>query len=313
MYSNEPPTQEHVRRLEALREDVLVVVADSEDTAVRHAADASVILGHRYLWQTLPHTRYLKWVQSTAAGIYHLMTPELLRIGPILTRCPIFSSMVATHAFTLALATLRRIPEAVVAQQRGEWVRPPFDMLPIPRTAMVLGVGSVGSALARILRQHGLTVLGVARDPSPEAEDVCDELLGPSNWRHHLHRADLCFISLPLTSSTAKLVDEAVLRALPKHAVLVNVARGGIVDTDALVTLLAEGHLGGAALDVIAPMPQSPADPVWTTPRLLITPKVSVFHPERQSELEAFIESQVKRYLAGERLLHIVDIERATD
>jgi phosphoglycerate dehydrogenase-like enzyme len=177
---------------------------------------------------------------------------------------------------------------------------------------MIFGMGSVGTALARILRRHGLTVLGVVRRPSPEAEVVCDQLLGPSNWRQHLHRADLCFNALPLTRSTANLIDEGVLKALPKHAVLVDVARGGIVDTNALATVLADGHLGGAALDVLDRIPQSPSDPIWTTPRLLITPKVSVFHPERQSKLEAFVESQVKRYLAGEQLLHIVDTERAT-
>jgi phosphoglycerate dehydrogenase-like enzyme len=308
MYSNQPPSQEHVRRLKALCEDVFVIVVDSEATAVRHAADVDVILGHRYLRQTLPHTRHLKWVQSTAAGPYHLLSEDFIRIAPILTRCPIFSDIVALHAFTLALATLRRIPEAVIAQQRGEWIRPRFDMLPLPQTAMILGVGCVGSALANILHQQGLTVLGVAKSLSPEAEGVCDELFDPTNWRQHLHRADLCFITLPLTRSTANLFDEAVLKALPKHAVLINVARGEIVDTNALVKLLTNGHLGGAALDVIDPIPKSPTDPIWTTPRLLITPKVSVFHPGRQRKLEAFIESQVMIYLDGEELLHIVDI-----
>jgi phosphoglycerate dehydrogenase-like enzyme len=309
MYSNEPPTQGHVRRLATLGKDVLVIVADSEATAIRHAEDVDVILGHRYLRQTLPSCRRLKWVQSTAAGPYHLLSPDFIRIAPILTRCPIFSDIVAFHAFTLAMAVLRRIPEAVMGQQRGEWVRPPFDMLPLPQTAMILGVGCIGRALAKILRQQGLTVLGVAKSLSPEAAAVCDELLDPTNWRQHLHRADLCFIALPLTKSTANLFDKAVLKALPRHAVLVNVAQGGIVDTNALVELLTDGDLGGAALDVIDPIPESPTDPIWTAPRLLITPKVSVFHPERQKALEGFIESQVERYLGGEELLHVVDVD----
>ncbi len=312
MYSNRPPNQAHIRRLMALRDDIQIVVADSEAMAVKHAPDTEVILGHRYLRQTLPHTRSLKWIQSTAAGLQHLLSSDLVRISPILTRCPIFSEIVALHAFTLALATLRRIPDAVVAQLRGEWARP-FDMLPLPQTAMIMGMGCVGRAIATILRKHGIAVLGVENNPSPQKKTACDELLDSTNWREHLHRADLCFIALPLTRETRSLFDEAALKALPSHAVLIDVGRGGIVDTSALIRQLKSGHLGGAALDVIDPVPEKPADPIWKTPRLLITPKVSVFHPGRQEKLEEYIEIQVKRYLDNKELLHKVDVERLAE
>ncbi len=309
MFSNQPPSQSHIRRLMTLRDDIVVIVADSEAIAIKHASDTEVILGHRYLRQTLPYTRRLKWIQSTAAGVQHLLTSDLVRISPILTRCPIFSEIVALHAFTLALATLRRIPEAVAAQLRGEWAHP-FDMLPLPRTAMILGMGQIGRAIAGILGQHGINVFGVCRNPSPAIKAVCDELFDSTNWRDHLHQVDLCFIALPLTRNTSNLFDEEAIKALPRHAVLVNVSRGGILDTNALVRQLKSGHLGGAALDVIDPIPKNSMDPIWTTPRLLITPKVSVFHPGRQSKLEEYIESQVKRYLDGKELLHKVDINR---
>ena len=309
MYSNEPPSPEHIRHLSEMCEGVTVVVADSEAAAIHHAPDTDVILGHRYLHQTLPHTKQLKWVQSTAAGVDHLISSDLLTISPILTRCPIFSDIVALHAFTLALAVLRRIPEAVIAQQQGELTRAPLDMLPIPKTAMIFGIGSIGSELAKILHQHGLTVLGVARNPTSKARKVCDELLTPNNWQQNVHRADLFFITLPLNKSTRNLFDKSVLKLLPSHAVLVNISRGEIVDTDALVNLLCTGQLGGAALDVIDPLPKSPEDPIWKTPHLLITPKVSVFYPERQRKLEGFIENQVKRYLNGEKLLYTVNLD----
>lgn len=312
MYSNQPPSQAHVRRLMALTEDIQVVIADSETMAIRHAPDTEVILGHRYLHQTLPHTQCLKWIQSTAAGVQHLLSSDLVRISPILTRCPIFSEIVALHAFTLALATLRRIPDAVAAQLRAEWSRP-FDMLPLPQTAMILGMGFIGRAIAAILCKQGITILGVDKNPSPTTKTACDELLDSTNWREHLHRADLCFIALPLTRNTSNLFDEDALKALPCHAVLVDVSRGGIVDTNALVRQLKSGHLGGAALDVIDPIPEDHADPIWTTPRLLITPKVSVFYPGRQSKLEEYMEIQVKRYLDGKELLHKVDINRLVE
>ncbi len=314
MYSNEQPSQAHIERLKILQVDVSVVVADTEEIAIRHAADTDIILGHRYLRQTLPHTQRLKWLQSTAAGPHHLLSSDLRRVNPILTRCTAFSDVVAWHAFTLALSLMRRIPEAVKAHQQGIWTHSPFNMLSFPQTAMVFGMGCIGRELAIILRRNGLTVLGVARKYSPEADAVCDELFYEKNdWLEHLHRADFCFITLPLTKNTYHLFDETVLHTLPQHAVLVNVGRGGVVDTDALVSTLQEGHLGGAALDVIDPVPSSSFDPVWAAPRLLITPKVAVFHPEHQKKLEAFIEDQVRRYLNGEKLLGIITINNLAE
>jgi len=309
MYSSEKPSEAHIDRLKSLREDVTVVVADSEEIAVCHAADTDIILGHRYLRQTLPHVRHLKWIQSTAAGPHHLLSADLCRVKPLLTRCTAFSDIVAWHAFTLALTMVRRIPEAVKAQQQGIWSHSFFNMLSIPQTAIVFGVGCIGKELALILRKNGLTVLGVTREYSPEANAVCDELFSANdNWRKHLHRADLCFITLPLTQNTHHFFDETILRALPQHAVLINVGRGGVVDTDALMRVLQEGWLGGAALDVIDPVPSSSTDPVWATPRLLITPKVAAFHPEYQNKLEEFIENQVRRYLKGEALLDMMTL-----
>ena len=310
MYGDESPSLSHIERLKGIGKDVCVVVADSEDVAIQHAKDTDAIIGHRYLRQTLSHTtQRLKWVQSTAAGPHHLLSPELRRINPVLTRCTVFSDIVAWHAFTLALAVIRRIPEANQMQQQGAWAHPScFNLLSFPKTAMILGVGCIGKELASILRSNRMTVLGVTREYSLAAESACDELLcGDIDWRDHLQRVDLCFITLPLTKTTTHLFDETVLQTLPQHAVVINVGRGGVVDTGALIKLLREGHLGGAALDVVDPVPL-PNDPIWHTPRLLITPKIAAFHPEYRKKLELFIENQVERYLNNETLLDIITI-----
>lgn len=309
MYSNEPPSTTHVCHLRELREDIEVIVVDSEAVAIDQAADADIILGHRYLRQTLPHTRCLRWVQSTAAGVHHLISPDLIKIFPVLTRCPIFADAVAIHALSLALSILRRIPDAINAQNQGRWSRP-LDILPLPRSAMILGMGYVGRAIASILRRQKIIVLGVNRSRSPEIEGACDELLDDCNWRQQLYRVDLLFVTLPLTTSTVNLVDEPALQALPSHAVLVDVSRGRVVNINALVKLLKEGHLGGAAVDVLDPIPESARDPIWKTPGLLITPKMAVFYRGCQRDLEEFIEGQVKRYLESNKLLHQVDIKR---
>lgn len=305
MYSNFLPSGAHLERLARLADGFQIFVATSEHEAVAYATKAEIILGHRYLRQALPHAKNLRWVQSTAAGVDHLASPELLSIAPILTRCPIFSDVIAQHAYALAWSVIRRIPEAVAAQARGEWARP-FDMLPPPKVAMVLGMGQIGLALARLLKANGIRVIGAGRVCKPEMNEVCDEVLTGAAWREHLHRADLCFLALPLTQGTKGLFDDAAIRALPSHAVLVNIGRGATLDTKALALHLRKGLLGGAALDVLDEIPQ-PADDLWSTPRLLITPKVSAYHPEMQRKMEHFIEEQVARYLRGEHLAHQVD------
>jgi phosphoglycerate dehydrogenase-like enzyme len=175
---------------------------------------------------------------------------------------------------------------------------------------MILGLGCIGRALAGLLRRHGLTVLGVSRNPENESAAQCDSLFGPEDWQDQLQQVDLCCITLPLTKHTANLFDETVLKRLHEHAVLVNIGRSAIVDLRALRARLEGGLLGGAALDGLEPVPE-PSDPLWSTPGLLITPNVAVFHPGRQADLERFIEDQVGRFLSGEELQHRVDLSRA--
>lgn len=311
MYSNEPPSAQHVERLAALRANVHVRVARDEEEAVAAAPHIDVALGHRYLRQILPHAPHLRWVQSTAAGVQHLMSPALLERAPLLTRCPIFSEQVALHAWALALAVVRRIPESALAQHQGNW-DPPRDLLPFPRLALVLGMGCVGRALGNLLRGTGLRVLGVARRGTAEQRAACDELIPASDWRVHLPRVDLCFVCVTATRATLGMLDEAALRLLPPHAVLVNVSQRQVVDARALADLLRAGHLGGVAMDIQAPSPADD-DPLRNAPRLLITPKIAVFYQGRQSALESYIEGQVQRYLSGAVLLHRVDLQRLAE
>lgn len=307
MYSNFPPSAAHLRRLEALGPDVQVRVAASEDDAIRHAPGSDVILGHRYLWQALPYTTRLRWVQSTAAGLDHVVCPDLFRLRPLLTRNPVFAGVVARHAHTLAWAVIRRVPEAVRAQAEGAWRRP-LPMLGEPSSALILGMGGIGCEIGRLLRRDGIHVLGVARRASPDARAACDELVTTAEWRHRLSEMDLCFLALPLNPQTRDMLDEEALNALPPHAVVVNVGRGATMDITALCRSLDAGKLGGAALDVMEPVPP-PDDPVWRTPGLLVTPKVASYHPTMQDELEAFIEGQVHLYLQGGAPEHSVDLE----
>jgi phosphoglycerate dehydrogenase-like enzyme len=301
MYSNFVPSAAHLRRLHDAAPGREVAVCGSEADALRLAGDAEVFLGHRYLRQSVPHAPRLRWVQSTAGGLDHVVSRPLIERAVKITRCNVNADSVALHAVTLLLAMVRCLPEAVLAQARGEWAAP-FAMLELPRRAAVLGMGPIGRAIAAHLQGLGVEVIGVARHADAEAARSCAQLCVDGSWRALLHSVDACMIALPLTRLTRGLVDRSALAALPDHALVVNVGRGAVLDVTALAERLHAGRLGGAALDVLDE-PPSAGDPLWTVPRLLITPKVASYHPAMQARIEAFVEAQLGRYVRGEPLI----------
>lgn len=305
MYGDGPPTAGHVARLEALPGVSRVYVAVDESSALAAASSADVFIGQRYLSQCLPGATQLAWVQSTAAGVEHLLTPELHRRHPLLTRCPIFADTIARHALSLALAASRRIPEARDAQRERRWTRP-LAVLPWPTSAMVVGVGAIGSVIAQLLKALGIHVTGVTDAPVRGDEPV-DMLLTRDNWRQALPRADWCFLAIPGTPENRHFMDASALASLPSHAVVVNVGRGMTLDTVAMAALLKQGRLGAAALDVTDPDPLPPADELWEIPGVVVTPKIAAFAPDRIVRLESFVEQQLARFGCGVTPLHRVD------
>jgi phosphoglycerate dehydrogenase-like enzyme len=306
MYSNFAPSAEHVHRLQELAGSANVAVAASEDSALAHAPSTQVVLGHRWLRQLLPHAPGLRWVQSSAAGYDQLPWAELARRGITLTRNPMNSASIAHHAVALAWALLRRLPDAVQAQSERRWAAP-FAMLPLPRKALVLGLGAIGMQVARLLRGLGLHVRGTSNSGSTVQRDACDEFVAASHWRDALPDTDILVLALPLDETTRGCIGARELAALPAHAVLVNIARGGLVDRPALLEALRGGRIGGAGLDALDPIPATD-DPLWTTPNLLITPKVSAYHPDMQRKFETFAELQTRRFLSGAPLEAVADL-----
>jgi len=310
MYSNFAVDAGHVRRLEALAGAGNVAVADSEANALAHAPSTRIVFGHRYLRQLLAHAPELRWVQTTAGGYDQLPWRELAARGIVLSRNTANSEAIAQHAVALAWAVLRRIPSAVQSQHEGRWATP-FAMLPLPRTALVLGLGAIGTHIARLLRGLGLHVRGTAHSGSQVQRQACDEYIDGAGWHDVLGATDLLVLALPLDATTRGCIGARELAALPPHAVVVNVARDAIIDRPALLDALRGARLGGAALDVLDPVPAQD-DPLWTTPNLLITPKVAAYHAQMREKFEAFAEAQLQRHLGGAPLEAVVDLARAS-
>jgi phosphoglycerate dehydrogenase-like enzyme len=210
----------------------------------------------------------------------------------------------AELALTLMLASLRGIPDFVRGQDAHEW-RSATNPALADKTVLILGYGSIGQAIERRLVPFETAVIRVASRARP-----ADGVHGIDELPELLLTADVVVIVVPLTDSTRHLVDAGFLRQLKDGALLVNVARGAVVDTDALVAELARGRIA-AALDVTDPEPPPADHPLWDAPNLLLSPHVGGNSGAFLPRAHAMVRQQLARYLAGEPVLNVVGTERS--
>lgn len=307
MYSNFAPSQGHIGRLEGLVGSGRVDIAQNEETARRLSSGTEIILGHRYLRQVMPLALNLRWVQSSAGGFDHLPTEELAARDIKLTRNTTNSLVIAHHAIALTWSLLRRLPST--GNNRELYASRPsyIAMPPVPRNALVLGLGEIGLTVAKLLRGMGLYIRGAARTESASKRQACNELFLGGDWRKVLPFTDLVVLALPLNDQTRLCFGEDQISSLPQHALVVNIGRAELMDLECVMDALKKSLLAGAALDALPPALLTD-DRYWSTPNLLITPKIAAFYPSMQADFEHFAEAQVARYIAGEPLAELVDL-----
>lgn len=236
----------------------------------------------------------LRVVQTLTAGYEHVL--PYLRDGVALHNAGgLHDTSTAELAVTLMLAVLRGIPEFVRGRDAGQWRFARYDAL-ADRTVLLLGYGGIGAAVERRLAGFEVELLRVARRPREGVAPV-------SALPDLLPRADVVVVCVPLTDDTRRMVDRAFLARMRDGALLVNIARGAVVDTGALLAELRSGRLR-AALDVTDPEPPPPGHPLWTVPNLLISPHVGGNSTAFLPRAKRLIVDQLRRYAAGEALEH---------
>ena len=307
MYSTHTPSKKHIANLRHIAKNYKIVMANSEKAAIKAAREAQIIFGHRYLRQCLPYAKNLIWVQTTAQGIDRLPHKELEARGVILSRTTVASKAIARYAYTLAWALVKRLPGIINAQAKKRWAHDSIISLPEPKTALVVGFGQLGKDIALLLKKDGLTVWAVKKTPGKFSKRYCDKLFTNNSWRKTLRRVDICFITLPFSNATRNFFDAAALRSLPKHAIIVDISHGGILNEKTLVKMLRTDKLGGAALDVMSAEPPKRHDKIWSVPNLLISPHIAAHYPERTEDIEFFFEAQLRSYLKNGRIKNIVN------
>jgi phosphoglycerate dehydrogenase-like enzyme len=238
----------------------------------------------------------LRVVQTLTAGVDQIR-PHL-RAG--LTLCNakgVHDASTAELAVALVLASLRGIDDFARAQPEGRWEFAHRQAL-ADKTVLIVGYGGIGAALERRLAGFECSVLRVARQPR-------EGVAGLDGLAQLLPQADVVVLTVPMTEQTRHLADARFLAAMRDGALLVNVARGPVVDTAALLAELASGRLR-AALDVTDPEPPPPDHPLWRAPGVLITPHVGGASSAFLPRAHQLIESQLRRYAEGEPLANVV-------
>ena len=255
-------------------------------------------------WSVVDAAPKLRWLQLVSAGLDHpAYQPSKQRGIRISTAAGTNAEPVALNGLTGLLMLSRGFPHWLRAQQQKVWA--PIRDADLPhdlagQTVVIVGVGHIGTRVARGLQALGVRTIGLRRQVQPA--EYFDEVLGLEAIDNLLPRCDWLVLACPLTEQTRHLVNTRRLALLPRGAGLVNIARGEIVDEAALIEALTSGHLLGAYLDVFAKEPLPTESPLWTLPNVLMTPhSASASLGTRQRGAELFLRN-LRSYLQGETL-----------
>ena len=243
-----------------------------------------------------------RWVQLPYAGVERLAAAGMFDPSRAWTSAKgAYAEPVAEHALMLALAGLRLLRQRITARSWGE----PAGISLYDRPVTILGGGGITASLLGLLAPLRVTATVVRQHPDPVPGAA--RTVGQADLHEALADAQVVFLALALTPSTERIIGPAALAAMRPDAWLVNVARGGHVDTDALVAALGAGAIGGAALDVTDPEPLPDGHPLWNQERCIITPHTADTTEMIRPLLARRIRDNVARFAAGEPLIGLVD------
>lgn len=248
----------------------------------------------------------LKWIHIIGAGVEHLCPMDWVPEGLQLVNNKGAHAAKAGEFGLMGVLMLHCHIPAIVTNQRALRWESLFSTPIAGRTALIVGVGSLGGGAAKQLKALGLTVLGVNRSGKPHPS--VDDMRPTSGIDELLPRADYVFVSLPATPETIGLFDRARLSRMKPGAGIINVGRASAMDYDALSDLLRSGRLSGAIIDVFDPEPLPPDSPLWSVPNLIVTPHVSADDGDNYVPitLDIFFNN-MRRHLKGESLKNVVD------
>lgn len=275
--------------------------------------DADIAITWSIRPEQVKAAKKLRWIHSPAAAVHTLIFPELINSDIQITNArEVHGPVVAEHAIAQIFALAKKIPDAVHLQQKHEWGQQRmWDELPRVRevagaTVGLIGLGAIGRAVAKSAKALGMRVIAAREHPERGSEGA-DAVYGPAQINEIFRQADYVVLAAPITSTTIALANADRLALMKPDACLINVGRGALIDEPALVATLQEKRIAGAALDVFPKEPLAPDSPLWDLSNLLITPHTAALTDKIWERHYVLFSENLRRYLAGQPLLDVVD------
>jgi D-2-hydroxyacid dehydrogenase (NADP+) len=302
-----------VERLRALfpQHEFLYATDDAGRAAGLAACDVA------FTWILKPHelaaAPHVRWVHTSAVAVGTLCLSDLAARGIVVSNTRgVQARPIAEHVFACVLAFARQLPFVLEQQRTATWSQNAHAGARLPwllrgRTLGVVGLGSIGAEIASLATAWDLRVVGVRRRPEAGGPPGVAEVLGIDGLPRLLAQSDIVVVAAPLTDDTRALLGADEIAAMKPGAVLVNIARGRLVDTTALIAALESGHLAGAALDVFDREPLPTDHPLWRAPNVLLTPHTSGFRAGHWDEVVDLFADNLRRYERGEPVRWAVD------
>src|SRR5262245_35369923 len=270
---------------------------------------ADIFCGHAKVpvpWQDVVRGGRLKWIQSSAAGLDHCLTPETIASPILVTSASgLFADQVAEQTLALLLGLLRGLPTFFRAQQKREFIRRPTRDL-TGATVGIVGLGGNGLRLAEVLQPFHTRIIATDMFTEQKPADVA-ELRHADQLNWLLAESDIVILCVPLNEQTQGMIAWPQLARMKRGAILINVARGPVVVERDLVVALTAGQLAGAGLDGTEVEPLPHYSPLGDLPNVLITPHVGAQSAKRADDTTNLICENLRRYLSGQPLLNLVD------
>ena len=304
-----------VEGVEALRKrfpHIRFIHATTPEERAEGLADCDIA----YTWILKDHelakAPKLRWVHTSAVAVETLCLDELFaRSIAVSNTRGVQAVPIAEHVMAVTLALAKQIPFVIENQQQARWAQNEFMDERLPRllkgrTLGLIGVGTIGAEIAKRAEAFGMRVIALRRRPAYGTIGHVERVYGKDELDLFLGQCHVLVICAPLTPETHSMMGAPQFAQLPRGAVVVNVGRAKIIDTDALIAALDSGHLAGASLDVFPKEPLPPEHPLWKAPNVILTPHTSGFRQGHWDEVIEMFGDNLDRFLKGEPLKYQV-------
>lgn len=302
-----PCSDEIKLRLEEFKNSYIFSFGDRKNDI----GSAEVVIGEPRT-ERIREAKNLKFVQMTWAGADIYTRGGFPQGIKIANASGAFGSVIAEYVIGAILCVYRRFPEYIENQKVCIWRDAGAERTIEGKTALILGTGDIGSNIAKRLSAFGTKNIGIRRTGEPA--QYFDEMYTLSNIDALLPRADLVIGCLPNTKETGHILNYDRLCLMKSDALFINVGRGSLIDTDALIRALEERRIAGAILDVLEKEPLAADSPLWKMPNVLITPHISGrgfgHDPGTEKKVWDICLENLRRYLSGEDIINEIDFAR---